>query len=85
MPMIVHVAYDENGKILAVVATQPTASPEEPRPTTSREGPRGPRFQERPGVSAGDFEVPEKFADKKMSEILSGLHVDVATGHLIEG
>jgi hypothetical protein len=84
MPMIVHAAYEDNGKIIAVVATQSTRNQEGQGPTTSQEGPR-PRFQERPGISVGDFEVPANFVDKKMSEILAGLHVDAATGRLIEG
>jgi hypothetical protein len=74
-PFTVSVAYNENGKIVAVVATQPTGSQEGPRLS----------FQDRPDVAVGQFEVPANYADKKMSEILSGLHVDAATGRLTEG
>lgn len=73
-PLTVNVAYNENGKIVAVVAAQPSGS--QAGPTLS--------FQDRPGVAVGQFEVPTNYADKKMSEILSGLRVDAATGRLIE-
>jgi hypothetical protein len=68
----IHIAYDENGRIVAAVEIAPPGEQPGPRPT------------EGPGVSVGEFEVPAEFADKKMIEYVDLLRVDAAARQLVK-
>jgi hypothetical protein len=62
MSTTIHVAYDDEGKILAAVAASA--------------GEQGPKPTEGPGVSVGQFEVPAKFAGKKLIDYVDLLRVE---------
>jgi hypothetical protein len=69
MPKIVHVAYNNNGEIIAAVEAAAEA---------------GPRPAEGPEVSVGQFEVPSHLADSNMDDYIPRLRVDVAASRLTE-
>ena len=62
------VAYDEHGRIVAAAGT----------------GPRGAdRPAERPGITVGELDVPDEFADADMETFVHRLQVDVRERVLI--
>jgi hypothetical protein len=76
MSKMIHVAYDEDGKIVAAVAAAPTGG--------QAGSPAGPKPGEGPGVTVGQFEVPAKFAGKTIREYVDLLRVDAAAQRLVE-
>ena len=67
--MKLHVAHDENGKILAATEIGPKGA--------------GDRPVARPGMSVAEFDVPKEFAGSKLGEFVHRLHVDVRAHKLV--
>ena len=67
--MRVHVAHDKHGRIIAAAET-------------GKGG--GDILVARPGATVAELELPEKFADVKLSESLHLLRVDTKSKRLVE-
>jgi hypothetical protein len=67
--MKLHVAHDQHGRILGAAEVGPKGAGDKP--------------VAKPGTSVAEMEVPKEFADKKLSEFMHHLHVDVGARKLV--
>jgi hypothetical protein len=67
--MNIHVVHDQNGRIVGAAEVGPKGAGDKPVP--------------KPGMSVAELEVPKEFANKKASEFLHLLHVDVGARKLV--
>ena len=66
--MKLHVAYDQDGKILAAVKAEPG----------------GDRFVAQPGVTLAELDVPTEFEQAEFTSFVHLLHVDVGQQRLLK-
>jgi hypothetical protein len=68
--MKLHVAYDQNGRIVGAAEVDPKGAGDKP--------------VAQPGVSVAELDVPKEFHGKNFSEYLHHLHVDVGARKLVK-